>query len=184
MNQKYIIGVIGAVLVIAGVVFYTNSSTPVVAPVSQNAPAKQAQGSTTTVSTVPVKATIATTSTNKPTVKVVPVVISNVVLASTITKTATSIQPGKVTTTFTPMTKDIYAVLSLKNATTKTQLSYIRKFGGKYVDSKVSHPLKAGDKQFYFSWPLVSGQTRNIGEYSLTFYVDGNKAQTVAYSIR
>ena len=110
--------------------------------------------------------------------------ITNVVLTTTITKTATSIVAGKPVATITPATKDLYAVLSLKNTTSKTQLSYIRKFEGKYVDSKVSSPVKLGDKQFYFGWSLKAGQTRNVGNYSITFYVDGKKAQTVSYAVR
>ena len=153
-----------------------------VAPTTQNSAINQAQN------VVPAKPTTTTVMAVKPVVK--PVVkaaaatITAAVLTDTITKTATSVQAGRAMTTFAPTAKNIYAVLSLKNATTRTQLSYIRNFEGKYVDSKVSHPLKTGDKQFYFGWALKAGQTRNVGNYSTTFYVDGKKAQTVTYSIR
>lgn len=170
------------VLVIAGIVFYTNSSAPV-ASTTQSAPSNQAQNSTTTA-TVSTKSTTTTAPLTKPAVKAATASITGAILTSSIIKTATSVQAGKVATTFTPTTKDIYAVLYLKNATTRTQLSYIRNFDGKYVDSKVSHPLKTGDKQFYFGWTLKAGQTRNVGSYGITFYVDGKKAQTISYTIR
>lgn len=182
MNTKYIISVVVAVLIIGSVVLYSTSSTPV-ATAPQNVPANQAQmpGTISTVS-APVSAT---TSVKKTIVapRSSNASITGVVLTSAITKMATSVQAGKAATTFTPTTKDIYAVLSLKNATTRTQLSYIRKFNGEYVDSKVSHPLKTGDKQFYFGWSLKTGQTRNVGSYGITFYVDGKKAQTVTYTV-
>lgn len=182
MNQKYIISAIIAVLVIAGVVFYTNSSAPV-SPASQNAPANETQGTAPVVNTL-VSATTSVKNTAVKTATASVASITNAVLASTITKTATSVQSGKAVTTFTPTEQNIYAVLSLKNATTRTQLSYVRKFNGKYVDSKVSHPLKTGDKQFYFGWTLKAGQVRNIGIYSISFYIDGKKAQTISYTVR
>ena len=87
------------------------------------------------------------------------------------------------TTTF-DMKDNIYAVLSLQAALAKTQLAYIRTFEGKYVDSKVSHPTQDGMVNFHFSWILNAGKTRKAGNYSLTFYVDGKKAQTVNYTVR
>lgn len=97
---------------------------------------------------------------------------------------ATSGAALKPNTVFSPTAATLYAVLSLKNATRRTQLSYIRYYEGKYVDSKVSHPSKDGAKYFHFDWALNAGKTRKIGNYSLVFYVDGKKAQTVSYSIR
>ncbi|MBU6430780.1 hypothetical protein KGQ29_00165, partial [Patescibacteria group bacterium] len=65
-----------------------------------------------------------------------------------------------------------------------TQLSYIRYYEGKYVESNVSHPTKIGAKNFYFQWTLKTGQIRKTGKYALAFYVDGKKSQTVNYLIR
>ncbi len=82
-------------------------------------------------------------------------------------------------------TKDsIYAGLTLQNALARTAISYIRTYNGQYVDSKVSHPTKDGVTNFYFSWVLNAGAVRKAGNYSLTFYVDGVKAQTVNYTVR
>lgn len=184
MNTKYIISAIAAIIIVAGAAFYLNSSAPV-APTA-TVPSAQTQGTAPAVNAPATAAAPATTSVKKAST-VAPrssnAAITGVVLTGTITKTATSVLAGKAATTFASTTKNIYAVLSLKNATTRTQLSYIRKFNGKYVDSKVSHPLKTGDTKFYFGWILKAGQTRNVGSYSITFYVDGKKAQTVAYSV-
>ena len=79
---------------------------------------------------------------------------------------------------------NIYAVLSLQAALAKTQLAYIRTFDGKYVDSKVSHPTQDGMVNFHFSWILNAGKTRKAGNYSLSFFVDGKKVQTVNYTVR
>ena len=87
------------------------------------------------------------------------------------------------TTTF-DMKDNIYAVLSLQAALAKTQLAYIRTFDGKYVDAKVSHPTQDGMVDFHFSWILNAGKTRKAGNYSLSFFVDGKKAQTVDYTVR
>lgn len=185
MNTKYIIGAIASVLVIAGAVFYLSSSSPITQ--TATAPSAQTQTVTPAVNAPAPALSPATTSVKKATT-VAPrssnATITSAVLTSAITKTATSVLAGNATTTFAPTAKNIYAVLSLRNATTRTQLSYIRKFNGKYIDSKVSHPLKTGDTKFYFGWPLKTGQTRNAGTYSLTFFVDGKKAQTVSYAVR
>ncbi len=86
--------------------------------------------------------------------------------------------------TFAPTTKDIFAVLALKNVTQRTQLSYTRYFNGKYVDSKVSHPSKSGIKNFRFQWTLKAGLTRKAGTYKLVFYVNGAKSKEVSYTIK
>ncbi len=87
------------------------------------------------------------------------------------------------TTTFG--TKDnIYAGLTLQNALARTEISYIRTFNGQYIDSKVSHPTKDGVTNFYFSWILNAGKVRKVGNYTLMFYVDGVKSQTVSYTVK
>lgn len=91
---------------------------------------------------------------------------------------------SKPTTVFAPNTKNIYAVLSLENATARTQISYIRYYDGKYVDSEVSHPSKDGVEYFHFEWILKDGKSLKAGNYSLDFYVNGKKAQTVSYTVK
>lgn len=110
--------------------------------------------------------------------------ITTIVLSASISTSTGSIRPLNPTTVFSPTTKNIFAVLTLKNATQKTQLSYIRYYEGKYVESNVSHPTKTGTKNFYFEWILKAGQTRKAGKYALAFYVDGKKSQVVNYLIR
>ncbi len=109
-----------------------------------------------------------------------PVVLS----AQMSTNLASSGAALKPKTVFSPKTPNIYAVLSLKNATQRTQISYIRYYRGKYVDAKVSHPSKNGAKYFHFSWRLKTGKTRKVGNYNLVFYLDGKKIQSVGYSIK
>lgn len=82
-------------------------------------------------------------------------------------------------------TKDnIYAGLTIVNALARTEISYIRTFNGKYIDSKVSHPTKDGVTNFYFSWILNAGKVRKVGTYSLMFFIDGVKQQTVTYTVK
>lgn len=81
-------------------------------------------------------------------------------------------------------TDNIYAVLALKDSLARTPISYIRTFDGKYVDSKVSHATEDGIKNFHFSWELVAGKTRTPGNYSLSFFIGGAKAQTVNYTVK
>ncbi len=113
-----------------------------------------------------------------------PIGTSQILGAQMGTNLAASGAVLKAGTVFSPTTPTIYAVLSLKNAMQRTQLSYARYYEGKYVDSKVSHPSKDGVKYFHFDWVLKAGKTRKVGNYSLVFYVDGKKVQTVPYSIQ
>jgi hypothetical protein len=87
-------------------------------------------------------------------------------------------------TAFAPTTASIYAVLSLKNVSAQTQLSYIRYYEGKYVDTKVSHPSKDGAKYFHFEWSLKDGKLHKVGNYTLDFYLNGKKFQTVSYTVK
>jgi hypothetical protein len=107
--------------------------------------------------------------------------VSDVRLSTALSPGGTALKPSSV---FSPTTPELFAVLSLKNATQRTQLSYIRYYEGKYVESNVSHPSTNGAKYFHFDWILKAGQTRKPGKYTLVFYVDGKKVQTVAYTIR
>ncbi len=81
-------------------------------------------------------------------------------------------------------TDNIYAVLSLDNFFARTPISYIRTFNGKYIDSKVSHVTEDGIKSFHFNWILSPEKSRNVGDYSLSFYIDGVKAKTVDYTVK
>lgn len=87
------------------------------------------------------------------------------------------------TTTF-KRTDNIYAVLSLENSLARAPISYIRTYNGKYVDSRVSHVTADGTRNFHFSWLLASGKTRTPGNYSLSFFIGGVKAQTVNYIVK
>lgn len=108
--------------------------------------------------------------------------ISNVSLSSSVedngAPTVTTISNN-----FASTTPDIYAVISLKNTKQDTQLSYIRTKDGKYVDSLVSHPNRAGLSYFHFQWALKSGVSRSVGNYTVSFYVDGKKSKEVNFTI-
>ncbi len=86
-----------------------------------------------------------------------------------------------VATTFNAKTdKIVYAVLSLKNATKNTKLSYVRYLNGKYVDSKVAMPTKDGITTFYFAFEKGVGDYPK-GAYTLNLYVNGRHTQTLTY---
>ena len=161
--KKSIFIITGIVIVaILGVIAYSFSST---APQQQSLPqAINNEAATTTVSVTPL-----------PTASIIGVKLGTVLNGE-----------GLIDTPVTTFDKkdNIYAVLSLQAALAKTQLAYIRTFDGKYVDSKVSHPTQDGMVNFHFSWILNAGKTRKAGNYSLSFFVDGKKAQTVNYTVR
>lgn len=90
---------------------------------------------------------------------------------------------SSTSSTFASTTPDIYAVLSLKNIKQDTQLSYIRTKDGKYLDSLVSHPNRDGLAYFHFQWALKSSEIRSVGNYVVSFYVDGKKAKVVNFTI-
>ena len=186
MNKNTIITVaLGALVLIGGVFyFYTKSlqtNTASTSPVSSSVSiptgtterAINTKGTGAVAKTAPTTP-VSTTPAAKPT-------ISGVSMSTALTTSGAAVNPA---TTFSPTTPTIYAVLSLKNATARTQLSYVRYYEGKYVDSKVSHPSTDNVKYFHFSWILKAGQTRKVGNYSLVFYVDGKKASTVNYAVR
>lgn len=181
MSKNLIIGIVAIVLFGGGALYILNKPTAVnPAPVVQN---QQPSPSTPVTSPTTASQTQQKPSTTKTTVAkpVAPASISGVQMSSGLTTSGAAL---KSVATFAPTAPTIYAVLSLKNAIQRTQLSYIRYYNGKYVDSKVSHPSKDGAKYFHFDWVLNAGQTRTAGNYSLVFYVDGKKSQTVNYSIR
>jgi uncharacterized protein YxeA len=165
MKKQIIIIATIVLLVIIGGMFYFYSKS--ILPITQ----------------APVQQNVAPTTSPKTTINVVPSFITSVVLSSSISKSTTDVKPINPTTVFSSTTKDIFAVLTLKNATQKTQLSYIRYYEGKYVESNVSHPTKIGTKNFYFQWELNAGKTRKIGNYNTVFYVDGIKSLSVNYTI-
>lgn len=90
---------------------------------------------------------------------------------------------ASVSNSFASTTPDIYAVISLKNTKQDTQLSYIRTKDGKYVDSLVSHPNRAGLSYFHFQWALKPGMFRSTGNYVVSFYIDGKKSKEVNFTI-
>ncbi len=76
--------------------------------------------------------------------------------------------------------KVVYAVLSLKNVTKNTKLSYVRYLNGKYVDSKVALPSKDNVATFYFAFEKGIGDYPK-GTYTLNLYVNGRHTQTLTY---
>lgn len=182
MSKNLIIGIVAVIVLGGGALFIFNKpSTVNPTPTVQNQ--KPSQTAPVVTSPTPVtqnqpKPTVTKPSTIKP---VAVASIVGVQMSTGLTASGAALTPS---TTFSQTAPTLYAVLLLKNATQRTQLSYIRYYNGKYVDSKVSHPSVSGAKYFHFDWKLNAGQTRNAGNYSLVFYVDGKKAQTVNYSIK
>ncbi len=86
-----------------------------------------------------------------------------------------------VTTIFNAKTdKIVYAVLSLKNVTQNTKLSYVRYLNGKYVDSKVASPSKNNITTFFFVFEKGIGNYPT-GTYTLKLYVNGKYSQSLTY---
>jgi len=87
---------------------------------------------------------------------------------------------GIATTFNAKADKIVYAVLSLKNITKNTKLSYVRYLNGKYVDSKVALPTKNNITTFYFAFEKGIGDYPK-GTYTLNVYVNGGHTQTLTY---
>ncbi len=86
-----------------------------------------------------------------------------------------------VATTFNSKTdKIVYTVMTLKNVTKDTKLSYVRNLNGKYVDSKVALASKDGITTFYFAFEKGIGEYPK-GNYTLNLYVNGRRAQSLNY---
>lgn len=184
MSKNLIIGIVAVILLGGGALFVLNrpatvSPTPVSNP--QLSPITSATLPTSTTQNQPNLAVAEPTGTTQGAKPAVVASITGIQMSTGLSTSGAALKPSS---TFSPTTPTLYAVLSLKNAVQHTQLSYIRYYGGKYVDSKVSHPSKDGARYFHFDWALNAGKTRKVGNYSLIFYVDGKKARTVNYSIR
>lgn len=87
-------------------------------------------------------------------------------------------------TTFATTTPTIYAVLALENTLMTTEIGYIRHYNGAYLDSAVTHQSRNGLRYTHFQWTLKPGMTRNPGQYSITFYIDGKRGPTINYTIQ
>ncbi len=87
---------------------------------------------------------------------------------------------GAATTFNTKTDKIVYAVLTLKNVTKNTKLSYVRYLNGKYVDSKVALPTKDGITTFYFAFEKGIGDYPK-GTYTLKLYANGRYTQSLTY---
>ncbi len=180
MQKNIIIGA-ALIVVLGGIGFYTLKSQSGVAPATTTAPVTKTQETPAVIATNPV-APVAQNAVKAPTANVgVSATITKVIMGSVL---GTSGSVDGANTTFAPTTKIVYAGLTVKNVTLRTQLSYVRYYNGKYVDSKVSHPSKDGVSYFHFAWTLNPGQTRKIGNYSLVFYVNGKKSQTATYTVK
>ncbi|GEM_PF-1427147 len=184
-NKKLVIGIVVAVALAGGLVTYFVARPARIAPVAVPAPSPQnpPAASQPQPSTNPL-APKTTSTISKPATKSGPSVqaaITGVVLSKTIDASGAPVNPD---TTFSPSTPTIYAILTLKNAVQRTELSYVRYYEGKYIDAKVSHPTRNGVRYFHFEFALKPGQTRKAGHYTLNLYVNGKKAQSVSYIVR
>jgi len=184
MDKKLIIGIVAAVALVGGLVIYFAASPSQVAPVVAPAPPPLTPlAAPQPPLPQPPPPALKATST-KPVVKPTQstqAAITGVVFSKAITATGAPTSPA---TTFSSSTPTIYAVLSLKNAIQRTELSYVRYYEGKYVNSGLSHPSKDGMRYFHFKFVLTPGQTRKVGHYTLNFYVNGKKSQSVSYFVQ
>ena len=185
MSKNLIIGIVAVIVLTGGAIYmFQRPSAVSPAPVVQNSqpsPTAPATSPTSATQNQPKPSTTKPTGTTQGTKPVAPAQIVSAQMSTALAASGAALKPSTV---FSPTSPTLYAVLTLKNAKQLTQLSYIRYYEGKYVDSKVSHPSKDGAVYFHFDWALNAGKTRKVGNYSLVFYVDGKKAQTVNYSIR
>ena len=180
MQKNIIIGA-ALVVVFGGFGLYVLKNQRVAVPATTTIPpATKIQETPAVIATNPV-APVAQNAVKAPAVNVGVNATNTKVTMGTVLGTNGSV--GDASTTFAPTTKVIYAGLTVKNVTTRTKLSYVRYYNGKYVDSKVSHPSKDGVPYFHFAWTLNPGQTRKTGNYSLAFYVNGKKTQTATYTL-
>ncbi len=183
-NKKLVVGIIVAVA-IAGLVYFI-ARKPQVAPVVTPTPSPQNPPVAPQLKPQPSQPPTPskTAPTPKPIIKPKPstkAAITNVVLSQAIDANGAPVNPA---TAFSAGVSTFYAVLSLKNAIQRTELSYTRYYEGKYVDAKVSHPTRDGVRYFHFAFSLKPGQTRKTGHYMLNFYVNGKKAQSISYEVR
>lgn len=170
-NKKLVLASGIAVILIAGGAYYLFVASPqagkVSVPSAPSTPSTAVQAQTNPVS-ASVQAGVGP-------------VIADVSMSTALTASGAAANPVTSVSSAAPA---LYAVLSLKNATARTQLSYIRYYQGKYVDSKVSHPTMNRAKYFHFSWALKAGQSRKAGAYTLVLYVDGKKSTAINYTVR
>ncbi len=87
-------------------------------------------------------------------------------------------------TVFSSTTHNIYAILTLTDVVQSTEIAYVRSFNSKYVDSGVTHPSRARLHYMHFQWSTKLGAIRPVGAYSLTFYINGKRAKSVAFSVQ
>ncbi len=163
MDKKtsYIIVAIAVIIGVAYLLLGRNSFKPTVVQPSKPSPAVQ-------------------TTTNAPTTQVpanAPIIVKAVTSRSIDAKGNAT---GVATIFNTKIDKIVYAVLTLKNATKNTKLSYVRYLNGKYVDSKVALASKDGVTNFYFAFEKGIGDYPK-GAYALNLYVNGKKAQSLSY---
>lgn len=182
MNKNYLIAIVAVLVLGGGVYYFSTKSSPVAgtpSPATQPV-ANQPSAQQNSAPSAPAKTT-APKSAAKTSVVVMQPTITAVSMGTVLSASGAI---AKAVTTFSPTTPKLYAVLSLKNAVARTQLSYIRYYNGKYVDSKVSHPSVDGVPYFHFEWTLTAGKTLKAGNYTLVFYIDGKKAQSVSYIVK
>lgn len=87
------------------------------------------------------------------------------------------------TTSFASTTSTIYAIVTLENALQESSVSYIRFYKGTYVDSHVAHPSRNGLKYMHFAWALKDGASRPVGDYSISFYINGKKSSSLNFTV-
>lgn len=120
-------------------------------------------------------------STSQSTTNVAPASVTNVVLAKGVDAKG---NPVGVSTAFnSAKDKQIYVILSLKNATKQTTLGYTRYLNGTFVDSKVMHPTANGVSNVYFAFEKGVGNYPK-GNYRIVSYVNGKRSLETTYSFR
>lgn len=92
--------------------------------------------------------------------------------------------PVSQTATFSSVNDhSIYVVLGLDGVRRKTQVSYIRYYNDKYIDSKVIIPQKDGAQSVFFSFEKGIGNYPT-GTYKIVTYIDGSRGPDATYSFQ
>ena len=149
MSKNLIIGIVAVVVLGGGALFvrekFVQEKPQLINPESTQVVQNQ-QPSPTAPATSPAPVTqnqpkppVTKPSATKPAVTK-PVAVASIVSVQMSSGLSASGVALNTSTTFSPTAPTLHAVLSLKNATQRTQLSYIRYYNGKYVDSNVAHP--------------------------------------------
>ncbi len=126
-----------------------------------------------------------TTSTPQPTLprSKAPGVISNALTAKAIDpKTGEAVNP---TSTFAPIDKSIYLVLTLKNPKVGSRYAFTRYLNGKFLDNGSLPVTKLTTNNVSFVWALKKiGATHPIGSYKVKVYTNGIFEKEISYQVQ